>query len=252
MSSVIWRMISCRSWRVSGVFSTASISVTTSLTFSSRSASALPSALNRRGPSRGMISLWTRVLSSAKGSATTDVRSASSGASPSLGSVVATWMRECSDIRLPHSPTLLLGVGGDPLGDELVGDVAHRLDHARARVGQRDRHSAVDRGRDVLVGRELEGHLQVERPLDLVLLQADLGAGLVQKQVTAVLRVVQQVERLQGELHVLDGGNVHRGDQQELVGTVERREHRPVEERRRVDDDDVVALLGDREQMAEA
>src|SRR6185437_5085287 len=224
MSSVIWRMISCRSCRVSGVFSTASISVTTSLTFSSRSASALPSALNRRGPSRGMISLWTRVLSSANGSATTDVRPASSGASPpSLGSVVATWMRECSDIRLPHSPTLLLRVGGDPLGDQLVGDVTHRLDHARARVGQRDRHSAVDRGRDVLVGRELEGHLQVERPLDLVLLQADLGAGLVEEQVTAVLRVVQQVERLQGELDVLDGGNVHRGDQQELVGTVERR-----------------------------
>ena len=45
-----------------------------------------------------MISLWTRVLSSANGSATTDVRSVSSCASGSLGSVVATWIRECSDI----------------------------------------------------------------------------------------------------------------------------------------------------------
>src|SRR5947199_3884170 len=162
MSSVIWRMISCRSWRVSGVFSTASISVTTSLTFSSRSAAALPSALNRRGPSRGMISLWTRVFSSAKGSETTDVRSASSCASASLGSVVATWMRECSDIRLPHSPALLLGVGGDPLGDELVGDLAHRLHHARARVGERERNTPVDGGRHVLVRRELEGNLEIE------------------------------------------------------------------------------------------
>src|SRR5689334_1054616 len=207
MSSVIWRMISCRSWRVSGVFSTASISVTTSLTFSSRSASALPSALNRRGPSRGMISLWTRVLSSAKGSETTDARSASSCASASLESVVATWMRECSDIRLPHSPALLLlGVGGDPLGHQLVGDLTHRLDEARARVGEREGHTAVDGGRDVLVARELEGHLEIERPLDLVLLQADLRAGLVQEQVAPVLGVVEEVERLQGELDVLDGG----------------------------------------------
>ena len=41
-------------------------------------------------------------------------------------------------------------------------------------------------------------------------------------------------------------------DQHQLVGAIERRQHRPVEERRRVDDHDVVALLGHREQVAES
>src|SRR5437588_6081943 len=183
MSSVIWRMMSWRRCGVSGVFSTASISVTTSLTFSSRSPSPVPSWLNIFGPSRGMISLWMRVLSSAKGSETTDSRAPSSWDSGSLGSVVATWMRECSDICLPHSPALLLAVdGGDPLGHERVGDLRHRLDDAGTGAGHREGHAAVHRGGHIAVGRQLVGHLEVEGALHLALAQAHLRPAAVQQQ----------------------------------------------------------------------
>src|SRR4249920_1678852 len=257
MSSVICRMMSWRSCRVSGVFSTASTSVTTSLTFSSRSASVFPSWLKRRGPRRGMISLWTRVFSSANGSATTEARSAASLASFASGSSdwPATWIRECSDIvYLPSEPLgLLLLVGRRGAHrDELVRDLTQRLDDAGARVGQCDRHAAVDRDRHVALARHLELDLHVEGPLHLARPQADLGAGAVEQQVAALLGVVQEVERLKRELDVLDRRHVERRDEQELVGAIERREHRAVKERRGVDDDDVVALLGDREQVAEA
>src|SRR6478752_2012572 len=247
MSSVICRMMSWRSCRVSGVFSTASTSVTTSFTFSSRSASVFPSWLKRRGPRRGMISLWTRVFSSANGSATTEARSAASFASVVSGSSdwPATWIRECSDIvYLPSEPLGLLLLFGrrDPHGHELVRDHAQRLDDAGARVGESDRHAAVDRHRDVALARHLELHLHVEGSLHLARPQADLRAGAVQEQVAPLLGVVEKVERLKRELDVLDRRHVERRDEQELVGAIERREHRAVEERRRVDDDDVVAL----------
>src|SRR5436190_6298749 len=256
MSSVIWRMMSWRSCRVRGVFSTASTSVTTSFTFSSRSPSVFPSWLNRRGPSRGMISLWTRVFSSANGSATTEARSASLASIDSGSSDwPATWIRECSDIAyLPSEPLGLLLVirSGRPHRHELVGDLAQRLHDAGTRVGEGDRHAAVDRHGHVALARDLELDLHVEGPLNLARPQAHLGARAVEEQMAPLLRVVQQVERLQRQLDVLDRRDVERGDEQELVGAVERREHRPVEARRGVDDDHVVALLGDGEQVAEA
>src|SRR6185312_872526 len=229
-------------------------SVTTSLTRSSRSLSVFPSWLNRRGPSRGMISLWTRVLSSATGSATTEARSASLTSTASGSSDwPATWIRECSDIvYLPSEPLGLLLVvrGGRPHGHELVRDLGQRLHDAGTRIGKRDRNAAVDRHRHVALARDLELDLHVEGPLHLARPQADLGAGAVEQQVAPLLRVGEEVERLQRQLDVLDRRHVERRDEQKLVGAVERREHRPVEEGRRIDDDDVVALLGDREQVA--
>ena len=93
---MIWLMMSCRSCRVSGVFSSDSTSFTASLTLASRSESDVESALNRRGPSREMMSLWTRVLRSANGSATTECRSSEAlvGSADSGVSFVATWMRD--------------------------------------------------------------------------------------------------------------------------------------------------------------
>ncbi len=60
----------------------------------------------------------------------------------------------------------------------------------------------------------------------------------------------QQLERLQRQPNVLQRRHIRVAEQKQLVGLVERREHRPVEERRRVDDHEIVGLAGDLEQRA--
>ena len=72
-----------------------------------------------------------------------------------------------------------------------------------------------------------------ERALDLVRGQPDLVVGPVEDQVATWLREVEQVERLDGDLDVLQRRHVERGDQQQLVGLVERLEDVLVEGRAR-------------------
>ena len=61
----------------------------------------------------------------------------------------------------------------------------------------------------------------------------------------------EQVERLQREADVLQRRHVEPAQHQQLVGPVERGQHRPVEERRGVDDDHVVRLPRHLEQPRE-
>ncbi len=57
------------------------------------------------------------------------------------------------------------------------------------------------------------------------------------------------LERAQAQLHVLQRRDVEAAEHQQLVGLAQHGEHRPVEERRGVDDDDVVRLPGHLEQL---
>ena len=117
-------------------------------------------------------------------------------------------------------------------------------------LGEHDRDAAVHRQRHGPVRRHLEADLHPQRAFDLVRLHADLRVGAVEDDADALLRERQQIERLQREAQVLQGGHVERAEQHELIRPVERGQHRTVEERRRVDDDDVERLTCDLEQPA--
>ena len=72
-------------------------------------------------------------------------------------------------------------------------------------------HAAVDGDADLAVAGQLEADLQVERLLDLAALQLGLAAAArLSTRWMRSLRVVQQVERLQRELDVLDRRDVER------------------------------------------
>ena len=101
------------------------------------------------------------------------------------------------------------------------------------------------------VARHLEADLRLERRLDLGPLQPDVRVGAVEDDPDPVRRERQQLERLQAQPDVLDRRHLEPADEQQLVGAVERRQHRPVEERRRVDDDHVVRLARDLEQAGQ-
>ena len=92
---------------------------------------------------------------------------------------------------------------------------------------------------------------RLERRLDLAPLHADVRVRAVQDDADALGREREQLERLDREPDVLDRRHVEAAQEQELVRAVERRQHRPVEEGRGVDDDHVVALLGHLEQARE-
>ena len=85
--------------------------------------------------------------------------------------------------------------------------------------------------------RQRNRDLHVQDVLDVVRRQADLVVGAVEHQVPVVRDEVQEVERLDGDLGVLDGRHVEGGNDEALVGLVERVEDLVVEARRGVDDD---------------
>ena len=89
----------------------------------------------------------------------------------------------------------------------------------------------------------LEAHLHVESPsTSLRFIPTFEFARL--DDANAVLRKGEKLERLEREPDVLQGRDVEPADEQQLVRPVERGEHRPVEEGRRVHDDDVIGLAG--------
>ncbi len=106
--------------------------------------------------------------------------------------------------------------------DRLAG-VGGVRDLGRRRDGRRDRHP--------------------ERALDLVRGEPHLVVSPVEHQVPARLREVEQVQRLHGDLDVLQCRDVERGDQKQVVGLVEGLQHELVERRGGVDDDEVELLL---------
>src|SRR4051794_34119910 len=207
MSSVISRVTCARSWRVSGVLSTASASDTDSPTRSASSRSSPLVFWNRRGPRRVITSWWTRDFSSANGSTIRSVACSSReseidgdcGSSPR-----PDWMRLWSDTsgRLAeHAPGLLCGaaVVARRLAvmlalalEERLGHVAQHLRDAGARRRHRPRHAAVHRHADLAVARDLERRLQVERLLDLLAIQLGPRHAAVDHEVDALLGVVQE------------------------------------------------------------
>ena len=101
---------------------------------------------------------------------------------------------------------------------------------------------SVDAERDGPARRHLEADLDVERALDLALLHPDLEFARLRTKRTPRRGEREQLERLHREAHVLQRRHVEAAEHQQLVGPVERGQHRPVEEGRGVDDDDVVRL----------
>src|SRR3954452_23383107 len=208
MSSVISRVTCARSWRVRGVLSTARASDTDSPTRSASSRSSPLVFWNRRGPRRVITSWWTRDFSSANGSTT---RSFCCWSRDSLiddccgSSPRPDWMRLCSDTsgRLAELQAGLPGGGGLVRPslrvvlalalEELLGHVAQNLRDAGARRRHRHRHATVDRHADLAVAGQLERRLQIERLLDLLAIELGLRHAVVDHEVDALLRVVQEV-----------------------------------------------------------
>ena len=205
-----------------------------------------------------MHAWWIRAFSSAYGSTSRRVVRLSQGDDRSA----REWWRCClplagrDDRGVPLSAQLLDRLRPRRLAVRLC-SAAAGCDFASARIAFEKsapgsaRTAASPRltesGTDA-VGRELVGDLDLQRRLDLALRQADLRVGPVQHEADAVRREREQLEGLQREPDVLQRRNVEPAEHEQLVGAVERREHRPVEERRRVDDDHVVALAGHLEQ----
>ena len=82
-------------------------------------------------------------------------------------------------------------------------------------------------------------------------LHPDVGVRPVQDDADSLRREREELQCLQAQPDVLDRRHVEPAQEQQLVRAVERRQHRPVEERRGVDDDHLVRLLGHLEQPAE-
>src|SRR6476619_5135468 len=202
MSSVISRVTWARSWRVSGVLSTARASDTDSPTRSASSRSSPLVFWNSRGPRRVMTSWWTRDFSSANGSMirSCDCRSRESeideegcGSSPR-----PDWMRLWSDTsgRLAELQAGLLGRRVAVVLrvramlalalEERLRHVAEHLRDAGARRRHRHRHAAVHRDADLAVARELERRLQVECLLDLLAIQLGPRHAVVDHEVDAL------------------------------------------------------------------
>ena len=123
--------------------------------------------------------------------------------------------------------------------DRVVGSVVH------------DRLAPVDRCRHGSARRELrrDGALRVFWTSSRA--SPDLRVRAVEDDVEALARVAQQVERLQRELEVLEGRDVERRQERQVVAGVEGREHLVGEGRGRVDDDDVVHALEDLQQLVD-
>ena len=81
--------------------------------------------------------------------------------------------------------------------------------------------------------------------------EPDLGVGAVEDDPPLLPRVVEQVERLERELEVLQRRDVQRGQQAEHVARVERGQHVVGERRRRVDDDEVEHALEDAQHVGD-
>src|SRR5262249_22548942 len=136
-------------------------------------------------------------------------------------------------------------------GDQALRELADRLREVRSRVGERDRLAAVDAERNGAVGGQVGPDLRLEGALHLGALDADVRVRAVQQDADALAREREQLERLEAQAYVLDRRYVEPAEQEQVVGAIERREHRAVEERRRVDDDRVVRSPRDLEQACE-
>ncbi len=118
-----------------------------------------------------------------------------------------------------------------------------------ARVVEHDRHAAVDGRRHREGVRDAHGDRRLDRRLDVVGPQAHLGVGPVEHDDPGVLGAAEHVEGVDGDPEVLHGRDVERGDEDEGIGEVARRQHVLGERRRRVDDDVVVVLPSHLEQL---
>src|SRR3954466_10866003 len=247
MSSVISRMIWRRSSRVSGVRSRTSCSVTARVTRSVRSPVA--SRLKSSAPSVAMHAWWIRVFSSAYGSCADGSFATSPDGWPA-SSASARWPFPFEVLSRSWRPIALrLSERGDQTAsrrlrlldrEEPLRHLADRLRDVGSLLVEDHRLATVDGKRHGAVPRDLEAHLHPERSLDLVLLHPDLRVGAVEDDLDPLLREREQLERLQREAQVLQRRHVQAREQEQLVGAVERRQHRAVEERRGVDDDRVV------------
>ena len=110
-------------------------------------------------------------------------------------------------------------------------------------VVEDDRHAAVDRRRDVA---RADGICAAIGALSVFSTSPSASPTLESARLSttppALARVVEQVERLERELEVLQRRDVERGEQRDDVALVERGEHVVVERRRGVDDDEVELL----------
>ena len=249
--------ICLRSSRVSGVRSRASCSMTVRMTRSSRSCG--DSVANSSGPSCAMHAWWTRVFSSAYGSVWRGLEPpfCASREESDVGSAAASCETRTGPLMRSWSPTTssASGRGGSSCSASFFFDLllcsamrpfaSSTIAFAKSAPGSLsdDRLATVDAERDGTVGREVGPDLRLQGTLHLGALDADVRVRAVQDDADSLARERQQLERLEAEPDVLDRRHVQPAEQQQVVGPVERRQHRPVEEGRRVDDDRVVRSL---------
>src|SRR5690606_26242572 len=87
---------------------------------------------------------------------------------------------------------------------------------------------------------------------DLLVVQLRLGVGPVHDELDVVGAELEETERLERQLGVLDGRKVHVDQHHDVVGLLDERQDQLVEHRRRVDDDVVVVLFEDVEHLHQA
>src|SRR4051812_2354236 len=138
------------------------------------------------------------------------------------------------------APPPLLGRGAR--AEQRLGNALDRPRHGRLRLV--DHHGAAGvhrhRHRDVVGYREVGA--EPEHPLDLLHVELHLRVRVVEHELELRARDRLEVQRLHPDLQVLDAGDVHAADEEDLVGSFEQREHVVVERGRQVHDD----VTGDR------
>ena len=125
--------------------------------------------------------------------------------------------------------------------DDGLGDADDVLADAGLARGDDERHAAIERVDDgSAVGDDAVRDLSADRAFDVLLADAIARVGPVEQQLDLVLGVAELVGQRQELAHVLDVGDLEGQHGEDHVGLIEKRERHVLEQRRRVDDHEVV------------
>ncbi len=120
----------------------------------------------------------------------------------------------------------------------VVAELPDRQADRMARVVKHDRHAAVDGRRHGARRRDVQRDRHPQRLLHLRQCKPDLGVGPVEHDPQPLARIVEQVERFECELEILQRRDVESRQQRDHVGLVECGQHVVGERGRCVDDDE--------------
>src|SRR5438874_12234261 len=118
-------------------------------------------------------------------------------------------------------PESALVTPGPATSEEELGEALHALCDARVRCVEHRGHALVHRLRDDDVAGHQAIGLHLQRALDLADAEPHPGVGPVQHQLELARGDVEQAQIGQADLHVLDAGDVHPRDEQDVVALLE-------------------------------